>query len=239
MVYIDPDMERQMKELEDKSAQEILKWAASKFDGEIVLASSFGAEDVVLIDMIARNCPGVSIFALDTGRLPQATYEVMEKVRHKYNIGIQVYFPDTKEVEEMVTKHGPDLFYQSKELRKLCCDVRKMEPFGRALDKASAWISGLRKDQSVTRTGIAKVEIDEAHGNIIKVNPLTEWTNDEVWGYIRENDVPYNKLHDSGFPSIGCAPCTRAVEPGEDIRAGRWWWEDPEQKECGLHVKSD
>ena len=223
--------------LETKSAQDVLKWALSEFGERIALASSFGAEDVVLIDMLAKIDPKARVFTLDTGRLPQETYEVMEKVREKYGTKIEVYFPETKSVEEMEEKHGPNLFYKSLDLRKLCCQVRKIEPLNRAFSDLDAWICGLRREQAVTRTVIKKVEIDKAHGSIVKVNALADWTEKQVWAYIKENNVPCNTLHDQNYPSIGCAPCTRAIEPGEDVRAGRWWWETPEQKECGLHSK--
>ena len=190
---------------------------------------------MVLIDMWAKINPGGKVFTLDTGRLPQETYEVMEEIRKKYPITLEYYFPDKEDVEKMLREHGPNLFYKSVELRKLCCYVRKVKPLARALAGKEAWITGLRREQAVTRKSIRKVEIDEVHGNIVKINPLADWTEEMVWEYIRKNEVPYNKLHYKNFPSIGCAPCTRAVKPGEDIRAGRWWWELPEHKECGLH----
>jgi len=225
------------EDLEAKSAQEVLKWAQEEFGDKVALASSFGAEDVVLIDMLVKVNPQARIFTIDTGRLPQETYDVMDKVREKYKINLEVYYPDTHTVEEMVSQHGFNLFYKSVELRKLCCKVRKVVPLGRALQDLEAWICGLRREQSVTRTEVKKAEIDHAHNAIIKINPLSEWTEKQVWDYIKENDVPYNALHDKGYPSIGCAPCTRAVKPGEDVRAGRWWWEPPEKKECGLHAR--
>ncbi|MGQ9629099.1 MAG: phosphoadenylyl-sulfate reductase [bacterium] len=225
------------EDLESKGAQEVLRWALERYGRNIALASSFGAEDVVLIDMMVKIDPGARVFTLDTGRLPQETYDVMERIRSKYGLRIEVFFPDASAVEEMVGRYGPNLFYESVELRHLCCEVRKIEPLKRALSGLSAWICGLRREQAVTREGVRKVEIDESHGSIVKVNPLADWTSSDVWAYIRENDVPYNSLHDRGYPSIGCAPCTRAIEPGEHIRAGRWWWELPEQRECGLHMR--
>lgn len=221
--------------LEDKTAQEVLEWALKTYGDRVALASSFGAEDVVLIDMLARIDPGSRVFTLDTGRLPQETYDVTEKIRDKYGLKIETYCPDTKAVEDMVIKYGPNLFYKSVNLRKLCCDIRKVEPLNRALKDLSAWVTGLRREQSVTRTEVKKAEIDTSHNSIVKINPLADWTEERVWTYIRENDVPYNALHDQNYPSIGCAPCTRAVKPDEDVRAGRWWWEAPEYKECGLH----
>jgi len=188
-----------------------------------------------LIDMWAKINPKFRIFTLDTGRLPQETYNLMEEIRKRYNLNIEFYFPDYHKVEEMLNKYGPNLFYESVELRKLCCNIRKVEPLNRALKDLSAWVCGLRREQSITRQDIQKIEIDTAHNGIYKINPLADWKDADVWNYIRENHIPYNALHDKGYPSIGCAPCTRAIKPGEDIRAGRWWWERPEQKECGLH----
>jgi phosphoadenosine phosphosulfate reductase len=228
---------KQVPDLENKTAEEVLIWADSTFGKRIALASSFGLEDVVLIDMWVKINPKAKIFTLDTGRLPQATYNVIEEIRQRYKVNIEFYFPDTKKVEEMLNKYGPNLFYNSVELRKLCCNIRKIEPLNQALKDLDAWICGLRREQSVTRTEVRKVEIDSAHNNIVKINPLADWTEDMIWDYIRKNNVPYNALHDKNYPSIGCAPCTRAVKPGEDIRAGRWWWEKPESKECGLHTK--
>lgn len=221
--------------LENLRAEEVLKWAFRIFSDRVAIASSFGTEDMVLIDMAAKLNPSVRIFTIDTGRLPQETYDLIEDTIKKYGISIEAYFPDTDKTERLLREHGPNLFYESVELRQLCCHVRKVEPLKRALRSLDAWICGLRREQSVTRKDVRKVEIDEANGGIVKINPLAEWSNDEVWEYIRNYGVPYNKLHDEGYPSIGCAPCTRAVAPGEDIRAGRWWWENPEDKECGLH----
>lgn len=225
-----------MEQFDDKSAQEVLGWALAEYGDKIGLACSFGAEDMVLVDMIAKIDPKARIFTLDTGRLAQETYNVMDEARVKYGVEFEVYFPRTEAVEAMEKEHGPNLFYNSIELRKLCCKVRKMEPLKRAFGGLDAWITGLRREQAVTRTGVSKVERDEAN-DLIKINPLADWSEERTWAYIKENDVPYNALHDQGYPSIGCAPCTRAVAPGEDVRAGRWWWETPEQKECGLHVK--
>lgn len=219
--------------IENLSAEEVLKWAFNKFGEKIAFANSFGAEDVVLTDIISKIKPNAKIFTLDTGRLPQETYEVWERLEEKYKIKITPYFPDKNEVEDIVKKYGPNLFYKSLELRKLCCNVRKMNPLKRAMAGLDAWICGLRREQSVTRADVKQVE----EGEIIKINPLVDWTGKQVWDYIKKNDVPYNKLHDKNYPSVGCAPCTRAVKSGEDVRAGRWWWETPEQKECGLHKK--
>lgn len=225
------------QEFESKSPEEVLKWAFQTFHPRIALASSFGAEDVLLIDMMVKINPEARIFTLDTGRLNQETYEVMDRIREKYRIKIEVMFPKSETVEAMVREKGMNLFYDSIDNRKECCGVRKVEPLNRALKSLDAWITGLRRQQSVTRTDVPKVEIDESHNKMVKVNPIVDWSRDQVWDYIRKNGVPYNKLHDMGYPSIGCAPCTRAIKPGEDERAGRWWWENPETKECGLHVK--
>ncbi len=230
------DIEGIAREMEEKSAEDVLRWAINTFHPRIAFASSFGAEDVVIIDMLMKIRKDARIFTLDTGRLNQETYDVMDAIRDRYNVSIEVYFPDASEVEEMVRKHGMNLFYHSVELRKLCCDIRKVRPLNRALQGLDAWITGLRREQADSRARIAKVEIDAQHNNIVKVNPLADWTWDMVWDYIRKNNVPYNKLHDKGYPSIGCEPCTRAVKPGEHFRAGRWWWEQDAYKECGLHL---
>jgi phosphoadenosine phosphosulfate reductase len=222
--------------MEDKSAQEILKWAIDTFGSKIGFASSFGAEDVVIIDIMTKiDKENTRIFTLDTGRLNQDTYNIMESIRWKYGIKIEVYFPDQKEVEDLVRTRGVNLMYGSVENRKLCCEIRKVHVLERALSKLDGWITGLRRDQISSRANIKKIEIDSSHNNIVKINPLADWTNEMVWSYIHENSIPYNKLHDVGYPSIGCEPCTRAVKPGEDPRSGRWWWEEATHKECGLH----
>jgi phosphoadenosine phosphosulfate reductase len=190
----------------------------------------------VLADMLCKADDKPNIFTLDTGRLPEETYKVIEATREKYAIDIKIMFPDREQVEQMVRQSGPNLFYKSIEDRKKCCSVRKVEPLKKELATLDAWICGLRQQQSTTRTGLNRVEWDEAFG-LVKICPLADWSEDQVWQYIKKNDVPYNKLHDKGYPSIGCAPCTRAVSTGQDIRTGRWWWEEPEHKECGLHLK--
>lgn len=224
------------KEMEDKSAMEVLEWAINAYAPKIALASSFGAEDVIIIHMMVKiNKEKTRIFTLDTGRLNQETYDVMDAIRKKYDIQIEVYFPEQREIEEMVKIKGMNLMYESVENRKLCCEIRKVHPLNRALSNLDGWITGLRREQAITRTNINKLEIDSSHGSIAKINPLADWTNEMIWDYIHKNNVPYNKLHDSGYPSIGCEPCTRAIHAGEDPRAGRWWWENATQKECGLH----
>ncbi len=217
---------------ENKTAGEVIRWAFEKFGERVAIASSFGAEDVVLIDLAARLTENPRIFTLDTGRLPEETYALVERIRDRYSLSLELFFPERSEVEKITEKYGPNLFYKSVELRKLCCQIRKVEPLKRTLAGLEAWICGLRKEQSVTRVDIKKVQDD---GGIVKINPLADWSTEEIWDYIKRNDLPYNTLHDKGYPSIGCAPCTRPVQPGEDIRAGRWWWESPEHKECGLH----
>lgn len=225
------------KEFEKASAVAFLQWALKRFSPKIALASSFGAEDVVLIDILAKLDPTVRIFTLDTGRLNEETYKVMEAVRRKYGLRIEVYFPDAAKVEALERAKGFYSFRESIDNRKECCAIRKVEPLKRALAGLDAWITGLRRDQSVTRTDVKKLELDEAHGGIVKLCPLADWTEEDVWNYVKKNGVPYNRLHDAGYPSIGCAPCTRAVKPGEDVRAGRWWWESADHKECGLHIR--
>lgn len=220
--------------LENASAIESVEFFLKEFKGRIALSSSMGAEDQVITDMIVSIDPNTQIFTLDTGRIFPETYDLIDKTNKKYGISIDVMFPDYKAVQKMVREKGINLFYDSVENRKLCCHIRKIEPLKRAFNDLDVWICGLRREQSVTRYNTQMVEWDDANG-LIKLNPLIEWTEKEVWNYIKANDVPYNELHDKGFPSIGCQPCTRAVNPGEDVRAGRWWWEEPEHKECGLH----
>jgi phosphoadenosine phosphosulfate reductase len=201
----------------------------------VTFANSLGAEDMVLTDLIAKHQPSITMFSLDTGRLPQETYDLMQAVRERYSVPLNIYFPDNTQVESYVAKNGVNGFYDSIESRKSCCHIRKVEPLRRALSGKKAWITGMRRDQAVTRGGLEVSSFDADHG-MQKINPLLDWSNAEVWEYLKQNNVPYNKLHDRFYPSIGCAPCTRSVTPGEDIRSGRWWWENPENKECGLHV---
>ena len=204
--------------------------------GSVTFANSLGAEDMVLIDLIQKNKLNVSIFSIDTGRLPSETYNLITTVEEKYQLKIKLYFPEQEKVESYVNTHGINAFYQSLDLRKSCCFIRKVEPLNRALKNKKAWITGMRQEQSQTRQTLKEEEFDEAQ-QLQKLNPLTSWTELEVWAYIKYHNVPYNALHDQFYPSIGCAPCTRAISEGEDLRAGRWWWEDAQNKECGLHVK--
>lgn len=235
------NLQKQITELnsrfENVPAQEMLEYFLTSYRGKTAFSSSMGAEDQVLTEMIVKTDPKVRIFTLDTGRVFPETYETIEKTNARYGIKIRVYFPDHEQVEEMVSEKGVNLFYESIENRKECCFIRKIVPLRRALQGMEIWISGLRRAQSVTRQDLQKVEWDE-NNQIIKINPLLDWSEEQVWAYIEKQNIPYNKLHDQGFPSIGCQPCTRAVEPGEDIRAGRWWWENPVSKECGLHLKN-
>ena len=224
------------RQTQSMDAPQRLAVVLERFGSRVALASSFSAEDQVLIDMLSRISIAAVVFTLDTGRLPQETYDVIEETRKKYAMTIQIVFPDSAKVEAMVKEHGPNLFYKSVENRKMCCSIRKVEPLKRFLSNLDAWIVGLRKEQSMTRTDLQTVQWDETN-ELVKVSPLVDWTTEQVWSYIRQNNVPVNKLHDQGYPSIGCAPCTRAVKAGEDIRAGRWWWEKPDHKECGLHVR--
>ena len=225
-----------MSDLQQKVAQvrTLLASAARDFQ-PVTFANSLGAEDMVLTDLIARFQPDIEMFSLDTGRLPQETYDLMQAVCERYSVPLKLYFPDADKIEAYVAKNGVNGFYDSVENRKACCFIRKVEPLKRALAGKKAWITGMRRDQAVTRVSLEVSAFDEEQG-LQKYNPLLEWTNAEVWEYIKQHDVPYNKLHDRFYPSIGCAPCTRNVTPGEDIRSGRWWWENPENKECGLHV---
>ena len=226
------------KQFEKSSPEEVLKYFLSAHKGRIALASSMGAEDQVLTKMICDIDKSTRIFTLDTGRLFPETYELIDATNQFFNISIEVFFPDSRSVEKMVAEKGINLFYQSIENRKECCHIRKIQPLKRAFENLDVWICGLRRDQSVTRYFSNQVEWDETNG-LIKLNPLIDWTEEQVWHYIKQHQVPYNPLHDKGFPSIGCQSCTRAVKPGEDIRAGRWWWEEPEHKECGLHNRPE
>lgn len=200
-----------------------------------VFASSLAAEDMVLTDMILRTKLSIRVFTLETGRLHKETLDVLDRIKETYNYEIALYRPEPAAVDAYVQQNGLNAFYDSVEMRKECCRIRKVEPLNRALAGNKAWITGQRRAQSPTRAALDVQEQDEAHG-MVKFNPLANWSEDDVWHYIRSNKVPYNPLHDKGYPSIGCEPCTRSIQPGEDVRAGRWWWENPESKECGLHV---
>jgi len=225
-----------MSELQQKVEQVIAVLTDATHNyAPIIFANSLGAEDMVLTDLINRHKLDIGMFSLDTGRLPQETYDLMQTVQTRYSASLQIVFPSAEEIEKYVAQNGVNGFYDSVELRKRCCHIRKVEPLRRALHGKRAWVTGIRREQAATRSNLALSAYDRDH-QMQKFNPLLEWSNAQVWEYIKQNDVPYNKLHDRFFPSIGCAPCTRAVTPGEDIRAGRWWWEAPENKECGLHA---
>lgn len=228
------DIAAMRQETAAMSVEDRLKRIAQSLPGKIVFASALGAEDQVIIDLIARLRLDIPVITLDTGRLFEQTYALLQKTEARYGIRFQVQFPDRVAVEAMVAENGINLFYDSVENRKLCCHVRKIEPLRRALAGYKGWICGLRREQSVTRSDVTTVDWDEAN-QMIKINPLADWSESQVWDYITRHAVPYNELHDQGFPSIGCACCTRAIKRTEDVRAGRWWWELPEQKECGLH----
>ena len=223
------------EQLKDSSPEDILRFFLKKYKGKVAFATSLGAEDQVITSMLAGMKAELRIFTLDTGRLFQETYDLLDITEKKYKLHIKIYFPDAQEVERIVHEKGINLFYESVENRKLCCHIRKVEPLKRALSGMQVWISGLRREQSMSRNKMETVEWDETN-NLIKINPLIDWTRQQVWDYIREHNIPYNTLHDKGFLSIGCLPCTRAVLPGETERAGRWWWENSDNKECGLHV---
>ncbi|MCP5268725.1 MAG: phosphoadenylyl-sulfate reductase [Zoogloeaceae bacterium] len=219
-----------------EAANKLLADIARNFS-PATFANSLGAEDMVLTDLIVNAKLNIEIFSLDTGRLPLETYDLMAQVKSHYGLKLKIFTPRHKLLEPYVRENGINAFYESVELRKACCHARKVEPLQRALESKKAWITGMRAQQSATRDGLPVRSYDEGNG-LEKFNPLADWSEKEVWAYIKQHAVPYNALHDKFYPSIGCAPCTRSVTPGEDVRSGRWWWENPESKECGLHVKA-
>jgi thioredoxin-dependent adenylylsulfate APS reductase len=220
---------------EHARAQDLLSWALENFHPRMAISAAGGVDGMAIIDMAWRINPDVRVFTLDTGRLPAETYTLFEEIRERYGIDVEFEFPERTAVEGLMGRHGPNLMYRSVDLRVACCEIRKVEPLKRKLATLDAWVAGLRREQWATRKNIAKVEVDRDHGGIVKLNPLADWTADEVWDYVHENEVPYHDLFDHGYASIGCAPCTRPVEPGETERAGRWWWESETDKECGIH----
>jgi phosphoadenosine phosphosulfate reductase len=228
-------------EFEGHPAEDLLRWGFEHFAPRIALSASFGSpEGMVILDLMHRISPSQTrVFMIDTGRLPQETYNLIDRVRDRYGIEVELYFPDPARVEAMVRKHGVNLFYESLARRELCCGIRKVEPLRRALADLDAWISGLRPAQSVTRAGVRAVEIDTAHGGRLKLNPLVAWSKADVWNYVRTHALPVNALHARGYPTVGCAPCTRPVKEGDDERSGRWWWESAETRECGLHTGAE
>jgi phosphoadenosine phosphosulfate reductase len=230
------NIEALQKELKVLTPQAILLWAINTFKDRVAFASSLGLEDQVLTDMIAKVAPSFKIFTLDTGRLFLETHDLIHQTEQRYGLKIRIFFPDTNEVEWLVNESGTNLFRRSVDLRKKCCEIRKVHPLKRALSGLEAWVCGLRAEQSMTRSDLKTIDWDSTN-DLLKINPLASWNLAQVWSYIKENNVPYNPLHDKGFSSIGCACCTRAVKEDEDVRSGRWWWEPAEQKECGLHFK--
>jgi phosphoadenosine phosphosulfate reductase len=216
---------------------DLLKAAVRDY-GKVVYSSSLGAESIVLTDLIWTHAPQIEIFTLDTGRLPEQTRNLIERLESRYQQRIKVYVPDPVSLEKWVAENGINGFYNSVEARQGCCHVRKVEPFRRAVQGADAWVTGVRREQSSTRAMAQPVEVDAANGGIARISPILDWTHEEIWDYIRARKLPYNPLHDQGYPSIGCAPCTRAVEPGADSRSGRWWWENLDSKECGLQPRT-
>lgn len=236
MRYGKDDIKTLNDHLKGANAQKIIEYFIDELGDKITFGTSLGAEDQVITYILAELNKPFNIFTLDTGRLFPETYDLIDRTNSKFKIKIDVKFPDNREVETMVKKEGINLFYKSIELRKHCCQLRKLNPLKRALEGKEAWFTGLRRSQSVTREDMQIVEWD-TNSNMLKINPLIDWSEEDVWNFIKENKIPYNPLHDKGYPSIGCQPCTRAIMPDEDVRAGRWWWENPDTKECGLHAK--
>jgi phosphoadenosine phosphosulfate reductase len=223
-------------EFEGREPQELLEWAIERFGDGLALSTAFQEGDCALIDMAYAVDPSVRVFSIDTGRLPQETFDLIEALRERYEgLNLELVSPDAGQLQRLVDRHGPNLFYRSVENRLLCCNVRKVQPLTQVLAGLEAWVTGLRRDQWASHSDIRKVELDHDHGAIVKLNPLAEWTEDEVWDHLRANDVPVHPLYERGYTSIGCAPCTRAIAPGEPTRAGRWWWESNAPKECGMH----
>ena len=229
------EAEDQIERLNNAPAIEVIKWALQTHSPKLAIASSFSMEDVAVIDMAARILPGIRVFALDTGRLHEETYECAEAIRRRYNLTIDWLFPRHEAIEALEKGKGLYSFRDSVDCRRECCGFRKVEPLSRALQGLSAWMTGMRREHGVTRTDLNKVEPDSKRNGIIKVNPLADWSHEQLLAYTEQNNLPVNRLYSRGYASIGCAPCTRPVSPGEDMRAGRWWWENPEHKECGLH----
>jgi thioredoxin-dependent adenylylsulfate APS reductase len=223
-------------EYDDQEPEDVIRWAFDTFGEErFAIVTSFQADGVALMDMAHKINPRVRVITVDTGRMPQEYYEIVDAFRQRYGMRIEVFFPEASRVESMVTKHGVNLFYDSVPNRLTCCQVRKVLPLNRALKTLDCWGTGLRRDQWATRANIKKIEVDHDHGGIIKLSPLADWTEEMVWQYIREEDVPVHPLYAKGFTSISCAPCTRPVPPGQHPRSGRWWWEENAPKECGMH----
>ena len=239
MPRLDPaEVTEAASRLEHAPATDVLAWALDTFGKRCAIVTSFQVEGMVMLDLARQVDPGVRVITIDTGRLPEETYEVIDTVRARFDMEVEVITPDGPTLEAMVSRHGPNLFRRDRALRKLCCHVRKVEPLRRALEDLDAWVSGLRRDGGPARAGTAKVELDRAHGGIVKLNPLADWTREQALEHARANNLPLHPLYEQGFTSIGCAPCTRAPRPGEGERAGRWWWEADEDRECGLHQQT-
>jgi len=222
-------------EFDDATPEELIEWTLDRWGDSAAICTSFQAEGMVILDMAWRINPAVRVFTIDTGRMPQETYDIIETVRQRYGLQVELYFPDAAQVETMTLESGPNLFYNAVKSRLQCCNVRKVEPIRRVLDGLDAWVTGLRREQWASRANIRKIELDHDHGGLAKISPLADWTMEEVQDYMEAFDVPQHPLYAQGFTSIGCAPCTRPTEAGEDPRAGRWWWEKNAPKECGIH----
>ncbi len=222
---------------EDRAPEELLRWAIDHFGDRLAIATSFQAEGMAIVDMAWRIDPRVRVVTVDSGRLHQETFDLIDRVRERYNIPVEVHHPDAAVLDRFIRQEGANPFYQSTALRLRCCQIRKVDPLTRALTDLDAWVTGRRRDQTITRRTLPKVELDRAHGGRIKLNPLADWSDERVWAYLRANSVPHNALYDRGYTSIGCAPCTRPTAPGADPRSGRWWWEGDAPKECGLHCR--
>lgn len=236
IVFDDLEIGEIAVELDDKEPEDVIEWGLDNFGDQVAVVTSFQVDGMVILDMAYQIKPDIRVVTVDSGRLPTETHEFMDTVREKYpEAQIEVLFPDYREIELMVRKHGVNLFYQDVTKRLLCCQLRKVRPLLRALEGMDAWFTGLRRDQWASRSAIRKVELDHDHDGMVKINPLADWTKDDVWDYLREYEVPYHPLYDQGYTSIGCAPCTRPISEGEDDRAGRWWWETNAPKECGMH----
>ena len=232
-------IEELANEYEARTAEETVEWVLNTYGSRGALVTSFQADGMALLDMAHSIDPSVRVITIDTGRLPEETYALIDKVAQQYSINVEIAYPDPADLQQLTERHGINPFYRSVALRLLCCDMRKVRPMEQALSGLDAWISGLRRSQSNTRTGVGKIELDATHDGKVKVNPLADWSNAQVWSYVRSRNLPYSELYDKGYTSIGCAPCTRPTGPGEDPRAGRWWWEKDVPKECGIHVTLD
>ncbi len=239
MPRLDPaEVTEAARRLEHAPATDVLAWALDTFGKRCAIVTSFQVEGMVMLDLARQLDPGARVITIDTGRLPEETYELIDTVRARFDLEVEVITPDGPTLEAMTSRHGPNLFRRDRALRKLCCQVRKVEPLRRALEDLDAWVSGLRRDGGPARAGIAKVQVDQAHGGIVKLNPLADWSREQALEHARAHRLPLHPLYEQGFTSIGCAPCTRAPRPGDPERAGRWWWEADEDRECGLHQQT-